>query len=75
MTFTRDSEVVLRGRLGEFFAEMINDGHACAVACGLTEMGALVNLRQKLLTTYSTDSIAVRKVDDRVRQLLHLTPQ
>ena len=68
------SEVILHGRLGDFFAEMIQDGRALAVACGLTEMGALVSLRQKLLLVYSPDSIVVGKVDDSMRQLLHLTP-
>jgi hypothetical protein len=71
----RGFEVILHGRLGDFFAEMIQDGRACGVACGLTEIGALVSLRQKLLTAYSSDSIVVKKVDDRMRQLLHLTPQ
>jgi hypothetical protein len=53
---------------------MIHDGRALAVACGSTEMGALVSLRQKLVLVYSPDSIVVRKVDDSMRQLLHLTP-
>ena len=71
----RGSEVILHGQLGDFFAEMVHDGRACAVAWGLTEMGALVSLRQKLLMAYSSDSLVVRKVDDSMRQLLHLTPQ
>jgi hypothetical protein len=69
------TRVVLHGRLGDVFAEMIADGRACAVACGLTEIGALVSLRQKLLAAYSSDSLVIRRVDDRMRQILHLTPQ
>jgi hypothetical protein len=68
------SEVILHGQLGDFFAELIHDGRACAIAWGLTEMGALVSLRQKLLMAYSSDSIAVGKVDDSLRELLRLTP-